>query len=180
MFRLIDEKRSKTYPEILRVWVLVALYAVAHDQYLVRIEPRHFTEYHAPLWEIENPAILAAIHSFLASFGPGLTLGMACVLVAWKGAYPRLSRRFILTGVLVVILLTEGTALLSWLWVRRHGASFYPDAFFPERSLPLVTTQTIQVTCYLASAMFSFLLLCTMGWVRWRRHRMRAGSTAEN
>jgi hypothetical protein len=35
-FTLIAEKRSITYPLIGGIWFLVTLYAIAHDQYIVR------------------------------------------------------------------------------------------------------------------------------------------------
>ena len=41
----------------------------------------------------------------------------------------------------------------TWLLVTLYGERWYPDD-----SLPLITTQTIQLTCYLSSALFSCVL----------------------
>ena len=168
---LIKEGRWASYSFILRVWVRVAIYAVCHDQSIVRIEPRHFTEYHGDLWGMESPALLAAGHAFLASIGPGCLLGVACLLAGWFGSYPRIPDRSVMKGVWLVIGGAELVSLLSGLWVYQTGRHFLPDAVFPEFTLSLVITQTMQLMCYAASAVFSCLLL---GWMVWKRMRMRS------
>jgi len=167
MRSLISKPRGIIYRTILQAWLLVAAYAVAHDQYLVRIEPRHFTEYHPSIPGIDSPLLQAAIIAFSASFAPGLALGIACTLAAWAGTWPQLSRRYIFTGVSVVIALSEIASQLSRVWVMKRGSSFYPDIVFPERSLPILITQTVQITCYLASATLSFSLLLLMLYTRY-------------
>jgi hypothetical protein len=164
---LLTERRSVIYSFACRVWWRVALYAVLHDQYIVRIDPRHFTDYHKPLWSIKSPALLAATHAFLASIGPGFLLGIACAVAGWMGSRPRIPDRYVLRGVLLVIVSAEITALLSGLWVLTTGKPFYPDFIFPEETLSLVITQTIQVTCYLASTFFSTVLVCSI----WRKRQ---------
>jgi len=170
------ESRAKTYGLAARVWLPVAAYAVAHDQYVVRIEPRHFTVYHDPVPGVTSPEVQAAILAFQASFLPGFMLGFACVIVAWAGDWPRLPERFVLPGVLIVIVLSELCSLLSWRWVRARGSSFYPDFIFPDDTLGIITTQTIQITCYAASAVFSVCLLTIMALCRYRFHRRIASS----
>ena len=123
---LIKEGRWASYSFILRVWVRVAIYAVCHDQYIVRIEPRHFTEYHEPLWGLESPALLAAAHASLASIGPGCLLGVACLLAGWFGSYPRIPDRSVMKGVWLVI----GGAELVSLVVER---AFYHLEAAPVR-----------------------------------------------
>ncbi len=167
---LLADKRSVIYSFASRVWGRVAVYAVGHDQYIARIEPRHFTEYHKPFLGIESPSLLAAVHAFLASIGPGFLLGIACVLVGWMGSRPRISDRYVMNGVIVVIACAELSSLLSGLWVYQTGRSFYPDFLFPEVTKSLVITQTIQVTCYLASVLFSGALLLA---ILCKRRRIR-------
>ena len=109
----VNDTRSNTYPIILSVWGLVALYAVLHDQYIVRIDPTHFTVYHPPIGNISNPAILAAIHAFLASLSPGLALGLAAMVAARLGPLPKVGTKFILKGTIILILATEAISALT-------------------------------------------------------------------
>ncbi len=163
----LRESRKITYGIILGVWGIVAIYAILHDQYIVRISPEHFTVYHRPLLGIENPYWLAAVYAFLASISPGLLLAVACLFVSRLGKAPRLSISFILKGVVVVVVLTELTAASAGLYVHRSQQGIYPESWYPENEGALMVTQTIQVTCYLSSAFFSGLLLLL--FVRSRR-----------
>lgn len=179
--RLLSEKRSITYLMLLGVWGIVALYAILHDQYIVRIAPEHFTVYHEPLLGIEDPIRLAAVYAFWASFSPGLLLGMACVVVARGGAEPRIPVRFVLKGVLVVVVLTEVVSASVGYYVYRSEQGVYPDSWYPEYSVPLLVTQSIQVTCYFVSAFFSCLLLLGMMGqrYRWKKRGDKRGDKRE-
>jgi cytochrome bd-type quinol oxidase subunit 1 len=140
----------------------VAIYAVLHDQYVVRIEPRHFADYHPLVWGVTSPALQAAILAFCASIGPGFMLGIACVLAGWIGSRPRISNRFVIRGVLTVIVCAEIASLLSGWWVFGTRRPLYPEIVYPEQTLSLMITQTIQITCYLASALFSVALIAAI------------------
>ena len=150
----------------MRVWFPVAIYAVLHDQYIVRIEPRHFTGYHPLVWGVTSPALQAAILAFFASIGPGLMLGIACVVTGWIGDRPRISNRFVMRGVLTVIACAEIVSLLSGLWVFKSHQPLYPDFVYPEETLSLVITQSIQITWYLTSALSSIGLVTAILWKR--------------
>lgn len=167
--RLLNDTRGVCYSIIVGVWGLVALYAVLHDQYIVRIAPEHFTEYHPQIWGIEDPYWLAAALAFCASFGPGLLLGVACLLAARAGAYPKVSIRSILLGVVTVIAATELLSASLGYWVYRSQQPLYPASWYPDQSLPLLITQTIQISCYLSSALFSGVLLVGLVGVRFRK-----------
>ena len=170
---LLAERRSAIYAFAARVWLPVAIYAVAHDQYVVRIEPRHFIQYHEQIPGIVSPALQAAILAFFASIGPGFMLGLACVVAGWIGSRPRIPDRFVMRGVLVVIACAELASLLSGLWVYKTGQPLYPDFVYPEETLSIAITQTIQITCYLASALFSLALVAA---ILWKRHRLSMGT----
>lgn len=96
-------------------------------------------------------------------------LGLGCVVAGWIGNRPRIPDRFVMRGVLTVIVCAEIACLLSGLWVFKSGRPLYPDFVYPEETLSLVITQTIQITCYLASALFSIALLAA---ILWKRHSM--------
>ncbi|MBK1856213.1 hypothetical protein JO972_14685 [Verrucomicrobiaceae bacterium 5K15] len=166
---LLSEKRSLTYAVILQVWFIVAIYAVCHDQYIVRIAPEHFTIYHDPLLGIEDPTTLAAVYAFGASFSPGLLLGFCCAAAARGGEWPKVRVRRILLGVFVVVLATEVVAASSGYIVYKSGRGIYPASWYPTSTLPMLITQTIQVTCYLAAAMFSSVFLAGLLVYRHRK-----------
>ncbi len=172
---LYDEKRSVTYSTILGVWAMVALYAVLHDQYIARIAPEHFTEYHPQIWGIEDPYRLAAALAFCASFGPGLLLGTACLLAARVGSFPKQPIKSVFQGVLAVIAATEFLSASLGCWVYYTKRPLLPTWCYPDHSLPLLITQTIQISCYLLGALLSGALLVFIVSTRYRKsHRLSA------
>jgi len=175
-FPVIQEKRSVTYSILIKVWLIVAVYAILHDQYIVRLAPEHFTIYHAPLLGIEHPETLAAASAFGASFSPGLLLGFACALVARTGSWPRLNVNFVIRGVTAVVIATELVAAFSGYSVSKRGIGIYPNSWYPGQALPLLITQTIQVTCYFSGALFSSVLLGIMIFVRYKNDKNRTES----
>ena len=174
-FRLLDERRSVSYSIILGVWGLILIYAILHDQYIVRIAPEHFTVYHKPLWNIQNPEFLAVAYAFRASIGPGLILGMACAFAARIGSWPKVTPKFVLGGSVIVIVCTEVISVMTGLWVHSSEQTLYPSAWYPDDSLPLLITATIQFSSYLIGTLFSLLLL--LGIVR--KRTIRQNETAE-
>lgn len=96
-------------------------------------------------------------------------LGIACVMAGWMGDRPRIPDRFVTRGVLAVIVCAEIASLLSGWWVFTSRRPLYPDCVYPEGTLSLVITQTIQITCYLTSVLFSLVLVAA---IIWKRRRM--------
>ncbi len=169
---LLDETRPVTYTIVFGIWAEVFLYCLLHDQYLIRISPEHFTLYHPPLWGIENLSLLAAAWAFRASVGPGLLLGLASLFLGRAGRRPKISPATMLKIVPGLILLTEVAGLATGAGVWRSGEPFYPEAIYPDMTRPILISQTIQVTCYLAGALASAGFL---GWLIWKRQK--AGRT---
>ncbi len=165
----LNEERSTSYRIILGIWAIVAAYAILHDQYIVQIAPEHFTEYHPAIWEIENPRILAAVHAFLASFSPGLLLGVACLFAARAGLLPKVSVRYVLVGVVYLVILTEIFSLMMGYYVHLTGQPLYPKWCYPDFSRPMLVTQTIQLSCYGVSALLSGLFLLKVTYMRFSR-----------
>ena len=78
--KLLNESRRVSYRIILGTTAIVVLWAILHDQYLVRISPEHFTEYHKPLWDIQNPSLIAFLYGVSATAGPRLVLRIVYAL----------------------------------------------------------------------------------------------------
>ena len=165
---LLQEKRSVEYAIVFGIWAEVFLYCVLHDQYLVRIAPEHFTEYHAPLWGIENHSLLAFAWAFRASIGPGLVLGLAALFLARGGSRPKIAPGTLLKIVPCLILVTEAAGLLTGWWVWRNGEPLYPEDIYPDLTKPILITQTIQLTCYGVGGLVSVFFL---GWIILRRRK---------
>jgi cytochrome bd-type quinol oxidase subunit 1 len=166
---LLQEKRSVAYAIVFGIWAEVFLYCVLHDQYLVRLAPAHFTEYHAPLWGIENLSLLAAGWAFRASVGPGLVLGLAALFLGRAGNRPKIEPHTMLKIVPCLILLTEACGLLAGWWAWKNERPLYPEIVYPDLTRPILTSQSIQLTCYAAGAISSGIFL---GWIVWHRRRV--------
>lgn len=166
--RVVKEPRGASLALLFEIWAAVAVYAVLHDQYLIRIAPEHFTIYHRPLWGIYNLAALAATWAFLASLAPGLLLGVGCLLAARAGPWPRLEPRAILRSVVIILIATEvcSAGAGALVFVSRHG--IFPASFYVDQARPLLVTQTIQITCYGTGALFSCAMLARFVYLRKR------------
>ena len=166
---LLDERRPVVYALVGGIWAEVFLYCVLHDQYLIRIAPEHFTVYHGPLWGISDSdlTLLAFAWAFKASIGPGLLLGLAAVFVGRAGRLPKMPVGRMLKVVAGLIGVVEIFGLASGAYAWTTGRMLYPDVLTVEESRPLITTQTIQLTCYLVGALGSGGFLVWVAW--WRR-----------
>jgi hypothetical protein len=138
---------------------MVAVYAMLHDQCIVRIAPEHFTEYHPPLWGIEAPWLLALVYAARSSLAPGLLWGLVLARAARHGAAPKVPVAAVLQGTVAVILLTELIAAACGVWVWQTGRYLLPEVLYPEAGLPMRITTTVQGVCYLAGAILAG------GWV---------------
>ena len=159
---LLDEKRGVSYAIVFGIWAEVFLYCVLHDQYLIRIAPEHFTEWHPPLWGIGDLTLLALAWGFRASIGPGLILGLAALFLGRAGSRPKVAPGAMLKVVPRGILVTETAGLLAGAWVWKTGLPLYPLEMYPDFSKPLLITQTIQLTCYAAGGVVGVVFL---GWI---------------
>ena len=167
------ETRWGLYGTAFGTWFLVAVYAMLHDQYLVRICPEHFTEYHTNPYGIEPPWLLALAWAFVASLSPGAALGTANFFIGRAGLEPRVPVATILRGVVVVIVATEVISLLSGLWVHMGGALPYPEDWYPSDPGPVRITQTIQVSTYGFGIVFSGAWLLRLLLLRRNLFRVR-------
>jgi len=163
-------QRREFYTILIGTYLMVTVYAVLHDQYLVRIAPEHFTIYHEPLWGIKNAKLLAAAYAFCSAPFPALALGCVGAFFAlalperWE---PARHRRFF-KGVACVIIAAEIFSASTGLYAYLSHEMLYPEKWYPDKTLPLIVTQTIQLSCYFSSAAFSCVFFVVM-----IRNRMR-------
>ena len=171
---LLREKRSVTYAIVLGIWAEVFLYCLLHDQYLIRISPEHFTVHHDPLWGISDLTLLAAAWAFRASIGPGLGLGLAALFLARAGRGPKVAPGRLLKIVPWLLLGTEIAGLAAGAWVWKTRQPLFPENIYPDLTLPMLISQSIQLTCY------GMALLVSLGFLGWivRQRRRQGGIDA--
>lgn len=167
---LLDDPRGTTYRIIVGVWLIIAGYAVIHDQVIVSIAPEHFTVYHEPIRGVNDPRALAALHALAASVVKGIPFGILCVWIGRRGPRRRVPVRTFFVGTLSILLLTECLAVAGGFWVHRGNPPPYPPAWYPEHSLPILITQTVQITCYLAAFFLSCAFFAILHTWRLRGH----------
>lgn len=173
------ESRASMYSLVVGIWAIVAAYAIMHDQYIVRIAPSHFTEFHEPMWGIKHPKVLAAAYGFRSSWYPGVLLGMACALAARADSMPRLSPLFVLKSVAGILFLTELVAAVSGVAAYRQGRGIYPDEFYHAPHLLNQVAQTIQLTFYWMAALWSTFLIGLLLGLRYGPQGLRQGVATE-
>lgn len=159
MGKFEGESRKSAYSLTAAIWAVVTVYAILHDQYIVRLNPEHFTLYHEPMWGLRRPQTIALGYAFRGLWYPGLILGMACTLAARADSMPRLSARFVLKCVMGLMIVTETVCVVSGVVTYRRGQGIYPDAFYPDLRLIHQVTQTIQVTGYWVAALWSCFMI---------------------
>lgn len=117
--KLINEDRGTTYQIVIGVAATIVFWAIGHDQIIVQIAPEHFTEYHEPVGNIENPYVLAFLWAIAATLGLGLILGIVYAFLARSGDRPKVSVRFILVGAIVMVAVIELVSSGTGWWVFR-------------------------------------------------------------
>lgn len=150
-------------------------WACAHDLYLIHVEPRHFTEYHRPLLSLSDPRLLAVQYAVVATLGPGMVFGALAFTVSRLGPRTPHTLRFAWCVFLPFIVLIETSALLvGKLAANRHATGQplpYPGHLYPDTTPGIAYSQSVNITAYLAAAVFGGVYLLTLLLLRNRGHR---------
>jgi len=152
---------------VIGTWMAVWFCAALHNQYLIRIAPEHFTVRHYRMPYFTSYTALGIAYAFGASASPGVVLGMLLYIAGRLFSRPKLSPRQIVLPVLWVWLAVEICAGAVGFIVWRSGRGVYPDWIYPDESIGLLVTQSIQITAYLSGAFFSVVLI----FLTWHRRK---------
>ncbi len=164
VLRIPESERPQVVRFAVTFAVVIVTWACLHDVYLIGIEPRHFTEYHRPLLPIHHHALLAMQYAMVATFGPGLAFGFLAWFTCRAGARTPRRLRPTLGGFIVLIGGVE-MVLVALGHYAAHRASvglapLYPRFLYPETTIGILRTQTINLTAYwLAPTCGAFYLL---------------------
>ena len=152
---------------IIVVWFVVTIYAMLHNQYIVRIAPEHFTIYHCGLeWLSSNDNILALGYAFLAAISPGLFFGFFLGISCRFGGLPKVSIKSAVLITIMVIVIAEIVSIISGLYVYFKREPLYPLSWCGDCGLPVLITNTIQMTCYIMSILGAGLAVLITTFVR--------------
>jgi len=95
------------------------------------------------------------------------------VFVGRAGSLPKMPVKRMLKVVAGSIVVAELAGLLAGAYAWKTGEMIFPEIIYPEETRPLITTQTIQLACYVVGVLTSCGFLAWVGW--WRR-RQGAGT----
>jgi CDP-diglyceride synthetase len=144
---------------VIGVWLVVWLYAALHNLYLIRIAPEHFTVWHYKMPFFTNYTMLGIAYAFAASISPGVMLGVFLYIAGRLFNRPKLTPKQIILSTVWVWVGVEICAGTVGVIVWRTGKALYPDWVYPDDSMGLLITQSIQITAYLTGAVFSCILI---------------------
>ena len=141
-------------------WLIVAIYAMLHDQYIVAFAPEHFTRGHPPVPGVDAPWLQALALAFGASIAPGFAFGVGLGMASQEGPWPKVDAGTALGRAGAAVLATEVTALAVGAVAWTTGWKVYGPGWYPAwGGVEIVTAQTIQLTAYLAGAGFAGLAI---------------------
>jgi hypothetical protein len=176
--RLSDCERRNLAGFVIGFGITIITWASLHDIYLIGVEPRHFTEYHRSLLPITNHTLLALQYATVATLGPGMVFGALAFACSRLGRRVPLGFRTAWLTFLPFVALIEITALLVGRWAASRNALGqslpYPDAFYPDTSAGIAYTQSVNVTAYLAAAVFGTAYQLLLVLIRVKRKRAAA------
>ena len=137
--------------------------ACLHDLYLIRVEPRHFTEYHRPLLPITNHALLAVQYATVATVGPGLVFGFLAWIACRAGKFPQVSLARAAGGFALVMLGVEAVLFAIGSLARNRVENglppLYPAWAYPDDTAGIHVSQTINISAYLIAPAVGALYL---------------------
>jgi hypothetical protein len=103
------------------------VYGILHDQVTARVCVEYFTIGHPPVFDTENPTLLAFGWGVLATWWAGLLLGVPLAVAARSGSWPPRSARSLIRPIVILLAVMASCALLAgiagWL-LANHGAVY--------------------------------------------------------
>ena len=170
--RITQSERPVLAAFVITFGLTIIIWAGAHDLYLIHVEPRHFTEYHRPLLPWSDLRLLALQYATVATLGPGMVFGALAFTASRLGSRTPHTLRFAWGVFLPYIALIETSALLvGKLAANRHAAGQplpYPGHLYPDTTAGIAYSQSVNITAYLAAALFGGLYLLTLLLIRKR------------
>jgi hypothetical protein len=142
---------------------ILVLWATFHDGYLIRVDARHFTEYHRQILPSQNHIILAIQYAVLATFGPALVYGFMAYFACRFGPKNKIGLGYAATGFIILISIIEILLLSIGHYARArfqvNHTTFYPRELYPELSPGIVFTQSVNLSAYIFAPILGIFYL---------------------
>lgn len=159
------------------------VYGIIHDQFTVRICLEYFTIGHAPVFNTEDPTLLALGWGVRATWWVGLFIGIPLATFARIGSRPKRSAislirpMLLLFGCTAVLATVTGVMALvgatnGWLSLHPEMAAQLP----PDKHAPFLVDLWIHNTSYTSGFVGGVFV---MAWVWWTRIEMEQGSRTQ-
>lgn len=141
---------------IVGLGVLAAVtYGILHDQVTARVCVEYFTIAHPPVFDTEDPTLLALGWGVLATWWVGFPLGVALALAARAGNRPKRSVRSLVRPVLGLLAVMAVCALVAGVtgYILAKRGSVALDPYWrvvipPERQAGFVADSWAHLTSY--------------------------------
>lgn len=150
---------------------LIVAWAVVHDLNLMRIDHRHFTEFHRPLLPLSSHFLLAIQYAVVATLGPGLLFGAVAFCLCRLGPWQTIRFRKAWFGFLPFLVAVEAASLFAGYLARKRfiedGSFLFPEVFYPDVSPGILFTQSANIAAYLAAFIGSLLFFLILTLVRY-------------
>ena len=158
---------------VLSSTLVCVLYGVIHDQFTARICLEYFTVGHPPIFDTQDPTLLALGWGVVASWWVGLILGIPLAAAARLGPRPQRSARSLIRPLAVLALAVGCWAAVigsvAWFAATRGWISLSAEMatkLQPDQQLPYLVDLWIHNASYAGGC---FGALCLMAWVWWTR-----------
>lgn len=157
--------------------VAAVLYGIVHDQITVRICVEYFTIGHPPIFNTEDPTLLALGWGVIATWWVGVLLGIPLAWVCRFGRWPKREPRTLIRPLATLMICSFALALvagsLGWIaasngWVRLVGplAHLVPA----DRHVPFLIDLWAHTASYLAGAVGGLIVMVFVIRDRRRQH----------
>jgi hypothetical protein len=163
--------------------VMCVVYGIVHDQVTARICVEYFTVFHPPVFQTDDPTLLAIGWGTIATWWVGVFLGIPLATAARLGSRPKRSVvslirpmlvLFACVGVLAFMAGIAGYVAASKGWVQLPP-SWMKD-LSPEKRSPFFVDLFAHNASYLGGFVGGLFLTA---WVWWTRISMAAAAAGE-
>lgn len=156
--------------------VMCVVYGIVHDQVTARICVEYFTVFHPPVFQTNDPTLLAFGWGTIATWWVGVFLGIPLATAARLGSRPKRSVASLIRPMLVLFACVGVLAFLAgiagylaarngWVQMPPHWANDLP----PEKHVAFFVDLFAHNASYLGGFVGGLFLTA---WVWWTRIRM--------
>jgi hypothetical protein len=149
------------------------IYGIVHDQLTARVCVEYFTIGHPPIFDTDDPTILAFGWGILATWWAGLFLGILLAAAARVGRWPKRSMRSLIGPIIALIVFSALLALAAGaagFFLAKNGSIFLEEPLAskvpPEKHAALLADLWAHVASYVAGFVGGVYIIVRIAWSR--------------